>query len=138
MEEQEITPNRVTMVPASECPVLQFKFSAEDPDVGDTLTVRWYVDYPLDLGFAEQTLSPTGQTFRGETTFSVNLTSTLAFPLQFLQQPGTHVVEALLFDYRIDAARKPIPLSTAADGGIENLSYVVSYAWVVEVLRTCP
>src|SRR5712664_607010 len=141
MEELPITPeNRVTVIPQGECPTLQFSFKAEDPEVGDTLFVNWYIDYSLGTGDAQvQMLSPTGQTVRFlNNPFSLNLRGTLDTPFRYLQQPGTHVVEALLFDGFLDARRQPLPITPATDGGIENPSYVVSYAWVVEVLSACP
>ncbi len=143
MEEQPITPppeNRLTLID-TDCRTLEFRFKAEDPDVDETLRVRWYIDYPLFTGPAvEQALNPSGQTVRiDEGMFSVDLSSpSLGFPARSLQQPGTHIVEALLFDGVLDERRLPLPIDPALDGGIPNPSYVVSYAWVVEVLRTCP
>ncbi len=147
MEEQPIFPKdslalgRVITVD-TDCPTLQFGFKAEDPDVDQTLRVAWYIDYPSYTGPAslEQALSPNGQAIRSdEGSFSVNLGNpTLALPAHLLQVSGTHVVEALLFDGVLDAQRRPLPLDPALDGGIPNLSYVVSYAWVVEVSRSCP
>jgi hypothetical protein len=125
----------------TDCPTLQFGFTAEDPDIDQTLHVLWYIDYPQVIGPAQpdQTLIPNGQTVRSEEgSFSVDLASTLGQPAQRLQTIGTHVVEALLYDGSLDLQRRPLPLTPATDGGIENPSYVVSYAWVVEVSRTCP
>ncbi len=141
MEELPIMPsNRVTVTPQNECPTLEFGFNSEDPDTGDTLRVSWYIDYSLTPRSAvfEQVLTPTGQTIRERSTFSVDLTSALSGPASFLQVQGTHVVEALLYDWFLDGQRRPIPIDPALDGGIPNLSYVVSYAWVVEVVRSCP
>jgi len=144
MEELGVQPNGLTgnrrkVTSQSDCEILQFDFQPEDPDIADTLKVAWYVDYPLSTFPAlEQGLTPTGQTIRERTAFSVDLTSALQLPASFLQQPGTHVVEALLYDWFLDARRQPIPIDPALDGGIPNPSYVVSYAWVVEVTHACP
>ncbi len=141
MEELELTPkNRVIHV--DDCFVrLEFSFRAEDPDIDDVLFVRWYVDYPVDEGFVdpEQAISPSGTAIRNESAkLSIDLGGPLSFPAFRLKQEGTHVVEAILFDGRLGAGRQPQPKSPATDGGVENPSYMVSYAWVVEVTRTCP
>ena len=145
MEEQPIMQDSLALgrkiTIDTDCPTLEFRFKAEDPDVDQPLRVLWYIDYPLFTGNAlEQVLNSNGQTVRSdEGSFSVDLTNpSLGFPARSLQQIGTHVVEALLFDGVLDAQRKPLPLDPALDGGIPNPSYVVSYGWVVETLRTCP
>ena len=144
MEELPIDGSRLTVVQQSSdpCPTLVFGFSAEDPDVNQDLFVRWYVDYPRVPGSAderEQILAANGMRAQRDTqgNLTVDLTEALASPLSELQLPGTHIVEALLFDFRIGPDRKPIPIS-GADGGILNPSYAVSYAWVVDMRRTCP
>lgn len=144
MEELDVTPaNRVTeIVEAPDCRRLEFRFFAEDPDVEDPLNVRWYIDYHVlqgSLGVAEQTLSPSGKPVRDDTgSYALDLASALTEPEARLQQVGTHVVEAILFDGRLGAQRKPLPRTPAIDGGIENPSYAVSYAWVIETMRQCP
>jgi len=145
MEELGVTPaNRVIEIPvdAALCPNLEFRFFAEDPDVDETLTVRWYVDYQVlqvSVDNAEQTLSPSGEAVRNDTgSYTVNLDGALTGPEARLQQVGPHVVEAILFDGRLGAQRKPLPRTPAVDGGIENPSYAVSYAWVVNTMRPCP
>ena len=141
MEELTITPNRFTQVQLSDpCPELKFEFNAEDPDVDQVLTVRWYVDYPRGLYPVEQALSPNanGKPQRDDRgSLTVNLASRLDFPLTLLQSPGPHVLEAVLYDFHLGPDRIPLPIS-GADGGILNPSYVVSYAWVVDMGRTCP
>lgn len=145
MEELPITPgNRLTVV-ESDCPQLKFEFSAEDPDVDEVLTVRWYVDYPRTRFFVlpEQLLFPNDVVLerkpqrddRGSLT--VNLASQLDLPLSLLQSFGPHVVEAVLYDFHLGPDRNPLPIS-GADGGILNPSYAVTYAWVVDMRRTCP
>ena len=137
-----LTPaSRLTVV--DDCRVLTFGFSAEDPDINqDPLTVRWYVDYPRVPSFAEdneQFLAPSGRSQRDDPgLLTVNLESpALRPPLNQLQLPGMHIVEALLFDFHVGPDRKPLPIS-GADGGILNPSYAVTYAWVVDMNRTCP
>jgi hypothetical protein len=142
MEEQPISPDpRKKIIAAGDgCQLLEFSFFAEDPDVNDTLTVRWYVDYPAagsidpDLRLAP---NPNGSTIRDQARLTVDLSRPLNIPASYLQQPGTHIVEALLFDNALGAQRRPLPFDAGIDGGIPNPSYVVSYAWVVEVCPTC-
>lgn len=143
--EQTVAPqNRVIEVPVDQpCPSLEFRFLAEDPDVDQALTVRWYIDYhvfPASIEDAEQTIPANGKPIRDEPAdLTVNLNSgSLNQPRNFLQNPGMHVVEAILFDGRLGAGRLPLPIAPATDGGVENPSYAVSYAWVVSAMRSCP
>jgi hypothetical protein len=143
MEELPISPDprKMALTPGSGCPTLDFSFFAEDPDVNDTLTVRWYVDYPV-AGSIDPDLrltpNPNGNTIRDQARLTIDLSSPgLSVPASYLQQPGTHLVEALLFDNALGAQRRPLPFDPGTDGGIPNPSYVVSYAWVVEVCPTC-
>ena len=137
MEELPLFPVDRVIRPVG-CPPLDFSFFAEDPDVNDTLTVRWYVDYPAAGSIdPDLRLTPNGNTIRDQARQTINLSSPLNIPASYLQQPGTHVVEALLFDFALGAQRRPLPIDPATDGGIPNPSYVVSYAWVVEVCPTC-
>jgi len=144
MEELNVKPdNRVIEIPVNvdPCPRLEFGFFAEDPDVDDTLNVRWFIDYHVlqNLGVAEQTLSPSGKPVRDDTgSYTVDLAGALTEPEARLQLVGTHVVEAILFDGRLGPQRKPLPRTPAIDGGVENPSYAVSYAWVVQTMRSCP
>jgi len=143
MEELGVLPSnrKTTILPSEGCPTLHFSFSAEDPDINDTLTVRWYVDYPASSAIEpEQRLAINGQAIRDDKgSLDVDLSNhALAIPASFLQQPGTHVVEALLFDFALGELRRPVPFDPATDGGIPNPSYVVSYAWVVEASHACP
>jgi hypothetical protein len=136
--------HRLTVVDGPDCPVLTFGFSAEDPDVTQLLNVRWYVDYPrvrvFDLN-NEQVLTPssTGRLQRDDQgSETVDLASpALQAPLSQLQLRGPHIVEAVLFDFHLDANRNPVPIS-GTDAGILNPSYAVSYAWVVDMERICP
>src|SRR5215468_7818511 len=55
MEELPVMPaNRLTVVEGPDCPELTFEFSAEDPDVDQLLTVRFYVDYPRSRSFPDE------------------------------------------------------------------------------------
>jgi len=142
MEELLRPENRLTVVEQSpgDCPKLTFEFSAEDPDVNDFLTIRWYVDYPRSRRFPdEQTLLPNGKPQRDDRgSLTIDLRSpALELPLNQLQSPGTHFVEAVLYDFHLGQERNPLPIS-GADGGILNPSYAVTYAWVVDMRRTCP
>jgi hypothetical protein len=142
MEELQISPDarKIVIAPGGGCPRLDFSFFAEDPDVTDTLTVRWYVDYPVAGSIdPDLRLPPNGKTIRDQATLTIDLGRQLNIPAGYLQQSGTHVVEALLFDYALGAQRRPLPIDPGTDGGIPNPSYVVSYAWVVECQAcVCP
>jgi hypothetical protein len=146
MEELGVTPaNRVSVIDtATGCTKLDFSFRAEDPDVDDTLSVYWYVDYPVFPQFIpgrEQRLAPSGRPRRDEQgSYSVDLASpSLGYPENLLQVPGTHVVEAILFDGTLfGLQRRPQPRAPAIDGGVENPTYAVSYAWVVQMQTRCP
>jgi hypothetical protein len=140
--EERLDPrDRVRRVP--DCSRLEFTFRAEDPDVNDQLKVRWYVDYQRtqsDILDNEQVLAPSGQPERLDPGYlSVDLTSALGLPASQLQVAGSHVVEAVLFDNQIlGPLRTPVPFTAADAGVVENPSFAVSYAWVVEALRNCP
>jgi hypothetical protein len=140
MEELAVSPDprKKVLAPSDGCPPLEFSFYAEDPDIKDTLTVRWYVDYPAAGSIdPDLRLAPNDNTIRDQAKLTIDLSSPLNIPASYLQQPGTHIVEALLFDFALGAQRRPLPFDPATDGGIPNPSYVVSYAWVVEVCPTC-
>ncbi len=144
MEELGVLPDPRVIAIGTGCPRLDFRFRAEDPDVDDTLFVRWYVDYtvlPFFIPDQEQRLAPSGRPIRNEQgSYSVDLASpSLRAPENLLQVPGTHVVEAILFDGTLfGLQRRPQPRSPAVDGGVENPSYAVSYAWVVQTPTRCP
>jgi len=144
MEELGVIPEPRLIVVDTDCPRLEFSFRAEDPDIQDTLRVRWYIDYTVFPSFIqdkEQELRPNGNPIRSEQgSYIVDLTSqSLPVPESYLQVIGTHVVEAILFDGSLfGTQRRPQPRTPAVDGGIENPSYAVSYAWVVETTRSCP
>jgi len=140
MEELAVlpSPRKITILPGEACPKLEFSFFAEDPDINDTLTVRWYVDYPAAGPYdPDLRLTPNGNTIRDQAKLTIDLCSTLPVPASYLQLTGTHVVEALLFDFALGDLRRPVPIDPGTDGGIPNPSYVVSYAWVVELRSTC-
>ena len=121
---------------------LDFSFFTEDPDLEDTLSVRFYVDYgPLFPGFVdpEQILLPTGNRIREPVVLHVEVGSPVnTLPLSRLNLAGTHVVEALVYDGRLGAGRKALPRTQPTDGGLPDPSYAVTYAWVVQVVNQCP
>jgi hypothetical protein len=155
MEELTPTPSpRVITVDGTlgtNCPTIEFQFTAEDPDLLDTLFVRFYVDYPL---FPEKGLSlaafapdlpdgikllPTGKSIRQPVSFKVNVGNPAnRVPLSRLNIPGTHLVEALVYDGTLGLDRLGLPLSQSTDGGPTDNSYVATYPWVVEVVNPCP
>jgi hypothetical protein len=145
MEELAVRPDRLITVDGSlgtggsNC-ALDFSFFAEDPDLEDTLSVRFYVDYPafgsLD---AEQILFPTGNRIREPVVLHVEVGSPVnPVPLSRLNLGGTHVVEALVYDGRLGAGRKALPKTQPTDGGLPDPSYAVTYAWIVQVVNQCP
>ncbi len=126
-----------------DCNPLNLQIWAEDPDVNDTLKVRWYIDYqrtaPSFVG-DEQIIDASGQPERPDKIeLTVDLSTRLGPPADQLQRAGTHIVEAVVFDNRIvSPLRIPVPFTPADAGVVENPSYAASYAFVVETLRNCP
>lgn len=121
------------------CPDLQFSAPVEDPDLGDMLTVRWYLsDFAntTPQQIREDSISnPTGQAVRKDpAALTINLQSTSS-PLP----PGVHVLELLVSDGTL-INRVPQPRDVPLDGGVGILTYVTTYAWVVNVTNTglCP
>jgi hypothetical protein len=145
--EESAQPARRVTVPALPGCSITFRIQAEDPDLGDTLVARWYIDYDpqtnpspfseSELGYAESVGNAPRQ----------RVPATLTIRLDAANNPlprGDHVVEVLVTDgtlvNRVPAPRPPI--GTFPDGGpIEDVSYVVSYAWMVTVTNegtACP
>lgn len=116
---------------------LEFSVIAEDPDVDDLLTVRWYLDYDTQNPtgpYREIQLANNGQPQRGErATLRINLRAANS-PLS---APGVHLVEAVVADTRL-VGREPVPVGRVVlDGGgiILNPGYAVSHTWFVNTVR---
>jgi hypothetical protein len=114
----------------------EFRVVAEDLDVDDTVTVRWYVDYeaPDNVSvYREAELPKTGQPVRGAGTLRLSLRSANS-PLS---EPGLHVVEAVVSDgLTIDRKPTEIVVEKLPDGGVvTDRVYSVSYAWVVNTVQ---
>jgi len=106
-----------------------FTISATDPDLNDTITVQWFVDYDQNLNpryFREFLLANAGSPVRGPNTLHMDLNS----PGNPLTQQATHVLEALVADGQL-INREPQLKSDDPDAG-PNPSYVDRYVWVVK------
>ncbi|HEY8210179.1 MAG TPA: hypothetical protein VIG99_21995 [Myxococcaceae bacterium] len=114
-----------------------FAVSAEDPDLNDPITVRWYVDYDPGMNpgiLREQLLSNVGSAQRGPSSVRMDLNA----PGNPLVQQGFHVVEVLVADGLLDDDRLPLPKSVDPDAGV-NPSFVDRYVWTVKTLPgDCP
>jgi hypothetical protein len=145
--EDSAQPARRISVPALPGCFVTFRVEAEDPDVNDTLISRWYIDYnstnnPSPYAEAELPYAdPSGAGVRQR------VPANLTIHLDAVNNPlpvGDHVVEVLVADGAMvnrEPAPRP-PIGTFPDGGpITDTSYVVSYAWFVNVTNegsSCP
>lgn len=120
---------------ASMC-TLDFSVLVEDPDVDDTLTVDWYVDYPTDGRVQHRnTLINTGQPIRAG---SGELRVDLRAANSLLSSPGLHTVEALVADTRLLNDRQPEEhghLDLPDGGTVVNPGFTTSYTWVVNTVQ---
>lgn len=138
--ESTITPSRLQSIGNGPHCKLSFSFQVEDPDIDDTITVRWYVDYststPNQPQVAEQVIEPSG---RAQRNTSAEYTSSLGNVDDPLHAVGTHLVEAVVADGPLVGHDTVLPHpTTTPDGGV-NLSYIVTYGWTVEVApEDCP
>jgi hypothetical protein len=137
--ESLVFPDRMVITNnGADCSVV-FSARVEDPDVGDPITVRWYVDYDPSSNpsyYRESRLANNGKPIRDESaTLTMNIDS-LGNPLQVV---GDHLVELLVADGTL-LNRDPQPRDEPTDGGApQNLTYAVTYAWFVSVeAGTCP
>ncbi|XXF74998.1 hypothetical protein P2318_18165 [Myxococcaceae bacterium GXIMD 01537] len=111
---------------------VEFSIIVEDPDVDDSISVRWYVDgNPLRQ---ETKLTNNGQALRSD---RATLRASLRAANSPLAAPGTHLVEAFVADgFTID--REPAPDRTIKlpDGGvIYDPVYTATYAWFVSTVQ---
>ncbi|MBJ6762329.1 hypothetical protein JGU66_16285 [Myxococcaceae bacterium JPH2] len=114
---------------------LDFSVEVQDPDVDDTLSVEWYVDYPTD-GRIQQVDEFTN-TGRPDRAGGAQLHVDLRAANSLLASPGLHVVEAIVTDTRL-IHREPRPrgqLDLADGGTVVNPGFATSYAWVVNTVQ---
>lgn len=115
---------------------LQFSVNAADPDINQTIRLRYYVDYDpaTKPGFEREfVFSNLGQEERPETAVFV---TDVGAALNPLGQTGVHLVEAMVFDGTLSPTRAPEPLGIIPDGGV-NPSYVDVHQWVVNTVFDC-
>jgi len=131
-----------TVMPTSRAPQigngphcqLTFSFNIEDPDINDNLTVFWFVDYnansltssPVWFNLID---NPSGRIQRSD---SAEYVVQVANPATPLHEHGTHRVEAVVADGPLVSHDQVLDHESAADAG-PNLSYLVTYGWVVDV-----
>ncbi|MET0402184.1 MAG: hypothetical protein ABW123_07250 [Cystobacter sp.] len=121
---------------------LEFSVFVEDPDVDDTILVRWYVDYdPAQPGPPdwEETLLPDGKVRRDKSVRIQAIFNSAQFSR--LNTPGDHTVEVLVAD-RALLGREPQPDTYVLPDGeiLRDPGYSVTYAWFVNTVSggQCP
>lgn len=122
---------------------LDFEVQVADPDIDDTLWVRYYVDYDRNTNpqFRQETqFANTGREERPP--LARRFTSNLELVTDPLHAPTApddpHVVEAVVFDGSIDFETRE-PATRAAfslpDGGVFlEPTFVVIHRWVVQTV----
>jgi hypothetical protein len=120
---------------------LEFSVIVEDPDVGDTLSAHWYVDYEpsqsrgADL---EYSLAPSSKPLREDRAYFRDRYGAIG---SRLSTPGDHLVEVVISDSRL-LGREPQPrLIKLPDGTIHaDPGYTATYAWFVKTVAggDCP
>ena len=131
--EDQVSPSRVVHTPNGPDCKLHFSLYAADPDLQDTLYVRWYAYMNFQPDLAPL---PNDQVIPADNPATSEIRNTSAvLDIDFaaenpLRQEGTYAVEALVADGPL-VNRLPQPL--IAPDGTPITTYVVSYAWAVEV-----
>ncbi len=132
--EKQVQPSeRIIRGYGSDTCTLEFVVVVEDPDVADTLTAHWFVDYdPSQPRGADRlvTISPKGGTVvRDERAYlRLNFDST---DIPRLNTPGDHVVEVVVADKAL-VGRDPVSETIQLDGvSYEDPGYTATYAWFV-------
>ncbi|MDQ3265983.1 MAG: hypothetical protein M3Y59_20410 [Myxococcota bacterium] len=117
---------------------LEFRVNVADPDVNDSVRVRYYVDFPtINQGFEFEApvLSNTGSEVRPETVIYAPVVNSIG---SALNEPSLlHTVEAVVFDGTLSPTRTPEPRAVIPDGGV-NPSYLAIVRWVVETENCAP
>jgi hypothetical protein len=122
---------------------LEFSIIVEDPNLGDTLTAYWYVDYDPNQprgADREVTLLPKGSNPRRDERPTIKPIFNSA-EFNRLNTPGDHVVEVLVSDRALQG-RVPQPDIIQLPSGetLANPGFTASYVWFVrtEVGGDCP
>jgi hypothetical protein len=130
--ESTVTPSRLQSIGNGQDCSLTFSLRVEDQDINDAITVRWYVDYsagnptqPVDEDVLEAGSKPQRNTSAEYTALVGNVGNPL-------HAAGLHTVEAVVADGPLVGHDRVLPHPSDADAGT-NLSYIVTYAWVVDV-----
>ncbi len=121
---------------ANQCD-LTFEVVAEDPDLDDSLTVLWYLDYNPQ--------NPTGP-YRHYDLSNItqdplrsdrgSLLISLSSANSPLGTPGTHLVEALVSDWTVkDRVVEPRTVPLPDGTFIEDPGFIVTYSWVVNTVQ---
>jgi hypothetical protein len=112
---------------------LEFSLALDDPDIPDTLTVSWFVDYdptqPRGADFVYKVEPRGNKALRDERAiFHPRFSSDTSR----LTLPGDHVVEALVSDTALEG-RDPQPRIYRLPNGtnINNPGYTTTYVWFV-------
>lgn len=114
---------------------LEFRVTVADPEVDDRVTVRYYVDFPqVNQGPEYEDVLPNSQTETRQRT--VDYTPLVNQLGSVLEEPGEHVVEAVVFDGTLSPDRVPLPLEVYPDAGV-NPSFAAITRWVVFTVE-CP
>ncbi len=116
---------------------LEFRVNVADPDLDDSVRVRYYVDFPEPnqlVGEKEEQLSNTGSEVRPETVVYAPIVFSAGSALSAAR---IHTVEAVVFDGTLSPTRTPEPRSVTTDGGV-NPSYLAIVRWVVETEDCAP
>lgn len=113
---------------------LEFSIPVEDPDVGDTLSVHWFVDYdPSQPRGADSVvrIEPNGEVLRGQFAYFRPPVFGSA-DISRLNVPGDHVVEVVVTDTGL-VGRDPLPRTVSLPDGTtrEDAGYTATYAWFV-------
>ena len=115
---------------------LQFSVIVEDPDIGDTLYVNWFVDYDPSqqrgADHVERIQPNSGNTKEARDqrgTFNPKIPS---IDFSRLNAPGDHVVEVIVSDTPL-VGREPEKTPIRLEDGTEtyDLGYAATYAWFV-------
>lgn len=131
-----VTPQvKATLDLGINCKRIGFSVNVEDPDVGDLIRNRWFVD-PNEQ---HTTQGFDGTELRGATT--AVRTNAAAPPSDIysgtLANEGTHVVEVVISDGELSQGATPRPNSIQgplADGGfgpVEDITYIDTYSWFI-------
>jgi len=131
--EDQVFPSRVVHTPNGPDCSLHFSLYASDPDLEDTLYVRWYAYMNFQDNLpplpADQVIQPDSPPSEIRNTSAV-LNIDFSAADNPLRQEGTYAVEALVADGPL-VNRTPQP-RVLPDGTVLT-TYAVSYAWAVEV-----